>query len=120
MFITNNASIGLMKVYHHIYNFGNTSLFIGMGKPNRYNTVDAQGKPVRKCTLPIGITADERVCGGATYARFFAVMNKHLKNPELLEVEPEQVFYNNSVEYHVAKPEGVFVPKVQEETAVEA
>ena len=120
MFITNNASIGLMKVYHHIYNFGNTSLFIGMGKPNRYNTVDAQGKPVRKCTLPIGITADERVCGGATYARFFAVMNKHLKNPELLEVEPEQVFYNNGVEYHVAKPEGVFVPKAQEEAAVEA
>ena len=40
--------------------------------------------------------------------------------PELLEVEPEQVFYNNGVEYHVAKPEGVFVPKAQEEAAVEA
>ena len=120
MFITNNASIGLMKVYHHIYNFGNTSLFVGMGKPNRYNTVDAQGNPVRKCTLPIGITADERVCGGATYARFFAVMNKCLKNPELLETPPEQVFFNNGIEFHVPKPEGVFVPKTEEETAVQA
>jgi len=120
MFITNNASIGLMKVYHHIYNFGNTSLFFGMGKPQRYNTVDAQGNPVRKCTLPIGITADERVCGGAMYARFFAAMNKCLKNPELLETPPEQVFYNNGCEYHVDKPDNVFVPKTEQDTAVQA
>ena len=31
LFITNNASIGLNHVWHHIYNFGNVSMFIGMG-----------------------------------------------------------------------------------------
>ena len=30
MFVTNNASIGLHSVYHHIYNFGNTGMFFGM------------------------------------------------------------------------------------------
>jgi hypothetical protein len=119
MYITNNASIGLHHVNHHIYNFGSTSLFFGMGSVERTMVME-DGQPRMKRWLPIGITADERVCGGATYARFFAVMNKHLKNPELLEVEPEQVFYNNGVEYHVAKPEGVFVPKAQEEAAQEA
>ena len=31
MFITNNGSIGLHHPLHHIYNFGDVSLFIGMG-----------------------------------------------------------------------------------------
>jgi len=46
-------------------------------------------------------------------------MNKCLKNPEMLETPPEQVFFNNGIEFHVPKPEGVFVPKT-EETAVQA
>ena len=61
MFITNNASIGLMRVYHHIYNFGDTSMFISMGTPQRGYSVDAGGNVVRKCTLPVGVTVDERV-----------------------------------------------------------
>lgn len=105
MYITNNASIGLMRVYHHIYNFGNTSLFFGMGVPKRFNTVDAKGNVVRKCQLPIGITADERVCAGAVYAKFFAVMKHSILHPETLETPPEHVYYNQGAEYHVAKPE---------------
>ena len=31
LFITNNGSIGLHSPLHHIYNFGNVSLFFGMG-----------------------------------------------------------------------------------------
>lgn len=120
MYITNNASIGLMKVYHHIYNFGNTSLFFGMGVPKRFNTVDAKGNVIRKCQLPIGITADERVCGGATYAKFFAVMKQCLSHPELLEKEPEQVFYNEGAEYHVSKPADAFKPAIQQESTVSA
>ena len=104
MYITNNASIGLMRVYHHIYNFGNTSLFFGMGVPKRYNTVDGKGNVVRKCLLPMGITADERVCSGAVYARFFAAMKQCLIHPETLETEPEKVFFNDGVEFHVDKP----------------
>ena len=111
MYITNNASIGLMKVYHHIYNFGNTSLFFGMGVPKRFNTVDGQGKVIRKCVLPMGITADERVCSGAMYARFFAAMKQCLLHPETLENPPEKVYYNEGAEYHVAKPEQ---PKTQD------
>jgi len=111
MFITNNASIGLHSVYHHIYNFGNTSMFFGIGTPERGYTVDAKGNPKRWCTLPIGITVDERVCGGAVYAKLFTWMKRCLKNPELLDAPPEQVFYNDGVEYHVPKPESAMVPK---------
>ncbi|NLI22168.1 MAG: 2-oxo acid dehydrogenase subunit E2, partial [Clostridiales bacterium] len=101
MFITNNASIGLHSVYHHIYNFGNTGMFFGLGTPERGFTVDAKGNPKRWCTLPIGITVDERVCGGAMYARLFTWMKRCLRNPEMLDHPPEKVFYNEGAEYHV-------------------
>ena len=102
MYITNNASIGLHHVNHHIYNFGSTSLFFGMGSIERTAVVEG-GATRMKRWLPIGITADERVCSGAHYAEFFATMNKHLAHPELLEVPPETVRYDGKVEYHQPK-----------------
>lgn len=104
MFITNNASIGLHHVNHHIYNFGSTSLFFGMGTVERSVMLDGDGKPRLKRMLPIGITADERVCSGAHYAGFFSTMSAHLNNPALLETPPESVRYDPKVEYHEPKP----------------
>lgn len=102
MYITNNASIGLHHVNHHIYNFGSTSLFFGMGSVERTMVME-NGQPRMKRWLPIGITADERVCSGAHYAGFFATMNNCMNHPELLEVPPESVRYDPKVEYHVPK-----------------
>ncbi len=104
MFITNNASIGLHHVNHHIYNFGNTSLFFGMGLVEKVAVVEG-GQTRMKRFLPVGITADERVCSGAYYAGFFADMVRYLTHPELLEVPPESVRYDPRAEYHVPKPE---------------
>ena len=103
MFITNNASIGLHHVWHHIYNFGNVSMFIGMGSVLKEAVTDAEGKARMKRWLPVGITVDERVCSGAHFAAFFADVVRMLNHPELLEVPPEEVKYDPGVEYHVAK-----------------
>lgn len=104
LFVTNMASIGMHSVYHHIYNFGNTGLFMSLGSVERTLTMDADGEIRRKRQLPVGITADERVCAGAMYAKLFAVMLNHLNHPELLETPPESVRYDPGCEYHVAKP----------------
>ncbi len=103
LWLTNNASIGLKSVYHHIYNFGNTSMFFGLGTPNRGYTVNAKGEPVRYAKIPVGVTVDERVCAGATFAKMFTIMNQCLKNPEILETPPEKVYYNEGAEYHEPK-----------------
>ncbi len=103
MFITNNASIGLHHVWHHIYNFGNVSAFFGMGSLLKEATVDAEGKARMKRWLPVGITVDERVTSGAHYAAFFADMVRNLNHPENLEVPPESVRFDRKVEYHVPK-----------------
>jgi hypothetical protein len=120
MFITNMASIGMTRVYHHIYNFGNTSLFMSLGNPERSNAVKKDGTVYRKCILPIGMTADERVCGGAMYARLFAQMKHYLVHPEELELPPESVRYNEGCEFHEPKPENVPVPASVEQPAAEA
>ena len=103
MFITNNGSIGLHHPWHHIYNFGDVSLFIGMGTLVKEAFLENDGKVRMRRWLPLGITADERVCSGAHYARFFGDMRRYLDHPELLETPPEAVRFDEGVEYHEAK-----------------
>ena len=103
LFITNNASIGLNHVLHHIYNFGNVGMFIGMGNILKEATADSEGKARMKRWLPLGMTADERICSGAHYAAFYASMVKYMEHPELLEEPPENIFFDGKVEYHTPK-----------------
>ena len=102
-FMTNNASIGLHHVWHHIYNFGNVSLFMAMGSVLKEAYTEPDGRVRMKRWLPLGLTADERVCSGAHYAAFFADVRKGFDHPEILETPPETVRYDPGVEYHVPK-----------------
>ena len=103
MFITNNGSIGLHLPWHHIYNFGDVSLFIGMGTLVKEAFVENDGRVRMRRWLPLGITADERVCSGAHYAQFFFDIMHLLDNPEELETPPEEVRFDQGLEYHVPK-----------------
>ena len=102
-FMTNDASIGLHHVWHHIYNFGNVSLFMAMGSVLKEACTEPDGRVRMKRWLPLGLTADERVCSGAHYAAFFADVRKGFDHPEILETPPETVRYDPGVEYHVPK-----------------
>ena len=103
MYITNTASIGLHDVNHHIYNFGNVSMFFSMGFAEKVAVVE-KGEARMKRFLPIGAVVDERVCSGAHYARFFNDMRRCMDHPELLEQPPETVRYDPGCEYHEPKP----------------
>ena len=103
LYITNNGSIGLHHPFHHIYNFGDVSLFFGMGSILKEAFVEPDGKTRMRRWLPIGITADERVCSGAHYAAFFFDIIHYMDHPEELETPPEHVRFDPGVEYHVPK-----------------
>ena len=102
LYVTNNGSIGLHHPLHHIYNFGNVSLFFGMGSILKEAVVEG-GKARMRRVLPVGITADERVCSGAHYAAFFFDVIHYMDHPEELETPPEEVRFDPGVEYHVPK-----------------
>ncbi len=103
MYITNTASIGLHDVNHHLYNWGNVGLFFGMGVTEKVAVVE-NGRTRMKRYLPIGITADERVCSGAHYARFFTDMRRYLDHPELLLTAPDKVRFDKGCEYRQPRP----------------
>ena len=102
LFITHMGSIGMPAVNHHIYNFGTTSLFLSLGSVERQTVIGSDGKAARKRYLPIGITADERICAGAMYARMVNRMMHYLNNPELLEAPPETVRFEEGNAYGLA------------------
>ncbi len=99
MFLTHMGSIGMPAVNHHIYNFGTTSLFLSLGSVERTVAIGDNGTAVRKRMLPVGITADERICAGAMYAKMVARMIQLLNDPELLETPPTSVRFEEGHTY---------------------
>ena len=81
MFITNLASINTSHIYHHVYEFGTTSVFLSVGKslPNYI-----KGTPGKKM-IPMSIVMDERICTGHDYAVFNRTFQRYLKDPYLLD-----------------------------------
>ena len=84
VFLTNVGSLGIDSIYHHIYNFGITSLFFSMGKKKKSYIYDEDEIKEEKC-ITIAFVGDERICDGHYYASSFKQLNKYLKKPELLE-----------------------------------
>jgi len=91
LFISNMASIGMNYIYHHIYNFGTTSLFFGMGKTEQKLHAKADGTCRSKRIMPVGAVVDERICSGGSFSRAFSLMKTYMHNPSLLETPPETI-----------------------------
>lgn len=94
-YITNTASIRLGYVYHHIYNFGTTSIFISMGQKEERLYMDSANKVVVKNIIPFGFTIDERICSGAEYAKGLIYMQQLLNHPELMELDEDVRKYSD-------------------------
>lgn len=91
LFISNMASLGMNYIYHHIYNFGTTSLFLALGKTEQKVYPNADGTCRHKRIMPMGAVIDERISAGGVYARAFGQMQNYIHHPEQLEVPPERV-----------------------------
>lgn len=88
--VSNLISIRTNHIYHHIYEFGTTSLLITMG--NLREVAKRKGDEVvfERC-MPLGVVMDERICSGSYFAIAFRRMKQYMKDPTLLEVPPEKV-----------------------------
>lgn len=84
VFFTYLKSINANYIYHHLYDFGTTGLFVALGKPRKMPMVHNDQVVVKKC-CEIGYTMDERICDGLYFARSFRLLEKYLENPYLLE-----------------------------------
>ena len=96
LFITNLASIRTNAVYHHLYDFGTTSIFIAMGKPEKKLMLNGELVEEKKI-IGVKVTTDERIESGYYFGRCFKEFNKYIKHPELLEVKPESIKKDENV-----------------------
>jgi hypothetical protein len=89
LFVTNMASLGINYIYHHIYNFGTTGLFLSLGKISRKARANPNGEITIKRVIPLGFVGDERIMNGLAYATLFRAWRRYMENPALLETPPE-------------------------------
>lgn len=89
VFLTNVGSLGIDSIYHHIYNFGTTSMFFSMGKKKKSYIYEDDEFRQEKC-ITLAFVGDERICDGYYYASSFKLLSKYLKKPELLEGNVEE------------------------------
>ena len=90
MSITNLASIRTNHIFHHIYNFGTTGVFIAMGNSREVPKRKTDGEIYFEKCIPLGIVMDERICSGSYFALAFRQFRKYLSNPTLLEERPDE------------------------------
>ena len=85
-----SGSIGIDPIYHHLYDFGTTSVFLALGKKQRVQVVEPDGSVVVKRVVRVKFVLDERICDGQYYAESFRIFRRLLKKPEQLEVPPTE------------------------------
>lgn len=89
LFITNLKSLGINHIYHHVYEFGTTGLFIAMGKEKKKPVVVGSDVVIRK-QMGFGLVTDERFCDGLYFARSLKKLKRFLANPAMLETPLEK------------------------------
>lgn len=91
MVITDLGSLGIPPVYHHIYNFGNVSVFIAFGAKRRVTELDKTGALTERKYIDYRLTLDERTVDGLYYANALKYLKYYMAHPAALELPPEQV-----------------------------
>lgn len=90
-FITNVGSLGIDSIYHHLYDFGTTGIFLAMGRKKKSIVYTGDDTLKEEKVISIRWVLDERICDGYYYASAVKSFNKYMKKPELLELNIEPV-----------------------------
>lgn len=89
IFITNLKSLGISHVYHHVYEFGTTGLFMAMGKEKTIPVING-GEVAQEKHMSFGLVSDERFCDGLYFALSLRQLRKFIRNPKMLEERLEK------------------------------
>lgn len=91
VFVTNVGSIGLNSVYHHLYEFGTTSIFLAIGKKEVVKEIQNDCTVTTKNVINTRFVLDERICDGYYFASAIKLFKYYMKKPELLLEPPEHI-----------------------------
>lgn len=87
LFFTHLKSIKSDYIFHHLYDFGTTGLFLALGKNVKLPRVEKDQVVIRSC-VQVGITTDERICDGLYLSRSLQLFDHYIAHPDQLEAPP--------------------------------
>ena len=88
---TSMGSLAIPPIVHHLYDFGNLPVFVAFGRKYRKVELDLTGKPVTHRYVDFVLNCDERTVDGFYYATVLKYFQKLLRNPEVLDKQPEEI-----------------------------
>lgn len=97
IFVTNMGSIGAEPIYHHIYNFGTTSIFIALGNRRKQRVINKDGKITERRVMRLRFVADERIADGYYLSVALKYFSGLFSRPEVLSNAPEQVVEDEQI-----------------------
>lgn len=83
--LTNLGSIKLHSGYHHLTEWGTTSLFVIVGEMKKRPFYNEDGSVEMRMSLDLGLTVDERIADGYYFSKTIKLLKKIMENPELLD-----------------------------------
>ncbi len=87
-FLANLGSIGLDAAYHHMYEWGNASIFVVVGKLKKEPIINERGEVEAADVVDLNFTGDERITDGVYMSKTMDLFLDFIKNPEKLEAPP--------------------------------
>lgn len=88
--LSNLGSIKLRSGYHHLTNWGTTSVFVVVGERKMRPVTNEDGSVSMRDTINLGLTVDERIADGYYFSKTVKLLKKLVENPELLELQLSQ------------------------------
>lgn len=89
LFAANLGSVGIDDVTHHLYEYGNVSLFGAMGKAGPHVVPGEDGKPAVREAVKVRWSFDERINDGFYCAASLDIVRAYVEDPELFATQPE-------------------------------
>lgn len=83
-FLTHLKSIKLGHIYHHLYNFGTTTMFISLGKEKIEPVVENNKELKIAKVVTFGMSLDERVADGFYMGKSLRLFEDIFANPDIL------------------------------------
>ena len=89
--VSNLGTFGLNAPFHHLYEWGSTSVFVTIGVMHKAPVVSADNTLKVSDVIDFGFTIDERICDGKKLSDALKFFKKCIEDPWLLECAPEKV-----------------------------
>jgi len=84
LFVSNVGSIDIDMCYHHLYEWGTTSIFSTVGRVKKRPMCMPDGTVEARDSITICFTIDERICDGYYISKAINHLRKYLEKPETI------------------------------------